>query len=57
MLPSGSRVRGSITVTRVEVSNDWVQVLLNIEIKGENIQKPVCVTEMIIRFLPIADEQ
>lgn len=57
ILPSGSRVRGSIKVTRVEVSNDWVQVLLNMEIKGENIQKPVCVTEMIIRFLPSVDEQ
>lgn len=57
MLPSGFRIRGSITVTHVEVREDWVQVLLKIEIEGENIQKPVCVTEMIIRFLPLAVEQ
>jgi hypothetical protein len=54
-VPAGSRVRASGTLSRAAALAGGVQVGVGITIELENMAKPICVADVVLRYLDLAD--
>jgi acyl dehydratase len=53
-VPVGSRVRGRFTVLSVEAVSGGDQAVIEATVEREGGEKPVCVAELVLRFLRAA---
>ena len=57
-VPTGSRIRLTGQIESVdEVSNGWYQVITKLTVEVEGNEKPACVAESVVRFLPEQQQQ
>lgn len=49
-LPSGSRAHASVTITAVKQSAAAAQVTLDVTIRADGIEKPVCVAQVVVLY-------
>ncbi|MGW0246137.1 MaoC family dehydratase [Nocardia goodfellowii] len=50
-VPAGSRLRGTVELTSVSFIQDGVQATRTVTIMIENVAKPACVAEHLVRYL------
>jgi len=50
-LPVGGRVRASFRVDELTHTGDGEQALITATVEGDGVDKPVCVAELVFRFL------
>jgi acyl dehydratase len=50
-LPVGGRLRASFRVDGLTAAADGQQALINATVEGEGVDRPVCVAELVFRFL------
>lgn len=49
-VPADSRIRARVTVQSVEELADCIAAVMLVSIEGENVTKPCCVAEWIVRY-------
>ena len=50
-VPAGSRIRGSVKISRVETRGEAVQAVLTTTIEIEGAERPAAVADAIVRFV------
>ena len=48
---AGTRIRGRFSILAVKELADGIEVTFSVVVEGEELEKPVCVAEWIVRYL------